>query len=61
VFIVFHCYILVSFIVQYFISFQGLEHFDEILQEADGIIISRGDLGIDLPPERVNFGLSQNT
>jgi pyruvate kinase len=34
--------------------FQGLTHFDEILQEADGIILSRGNLGIDLPPEKVS-------
>jgi pyruvate kinase len=36
-------------------SFQGLIHFDEILQETEGIILSRGNLGIDLPPERVSF------
>ena len=38
-----------------FFIFQGLKHFDEILQEADGIILSRGNLGIDLPPEKVSF------
>ncbi|XLR31704.1 hypothetical protein S83_059604, partial [Arachis hypogaea] len=32
---------------------QGLSHFDEILREADGIILSRGNLGIYLPPEKV--------
>ncbi|KAK6944438.1 Pyruvate kinase, barrel [Dillenia turbinata] len=30
----------------------GMKHFDEILREADGIIISCGNLGVDLPPEK---------
>ncbi|XP_042499810.1 pyruvate kinase 1, cytosolic-like [Macadamia integrifolia] len=34
-------------------NIEGLTHFDEILQEADGIILSHGNLGIDLPPEKV--------
>ncbi|XP_031383876.1 pyruvate kinase 1, cytosolic-like [Punica granatum] len=34
-------------------NFEGLNHFDEILREADGVIISRGNLGVDLPPEKV--------
>ncbi|CAL5345136.1 unnamed protein product [Camellia sinensis] len=33
---------------------EGLRHFDEILQEADGVILSRGNLGIDLAPEKVS-------
>nr|DAD37064.1 TPA_asm: hypothetical protein HUJ06_007705 [Nelumbo nucifera] len=32
---------------------EGLTHFDEILREADGIILSCGNLGTDLPPEKV--------
>ncbi|GMG99459.1 hypothetical protein Nepgr_001299 [Nepenthes gracilis] len=34
-------------------NIEGLTHFDEILQEADGIILGRGNLGVDLPPEKV--------
>lgn len=34
-------------------TLEGLKHFDEILQEADGVILSRGNLGVDLPPEKV--------
>lgn len=37
------------------VIFQGLKHFDEILQEVNGIILSRGNLGIDLPPEKVRI------
>lgn len=32
---------------------EGLNNFDSILNEADGIILGRGNLGIDLPPEKV--------
>ncbi|XAR72169.1 Pyruvate kinase [Bertholletia excelsa] len=34
-------------------NIEGITNFDEILQEADGIIFSRGNLGVDLPPEKV--------
>ena len=32
---------------------QAIEHLDSILQVADGIMVARGDLGVEVPPETV--------
>src|SRR5579862_8737181 len=32
---------------------QAIEHLDSILQASDGIMVARGDLGVEVPPEQV--------